>query len=710
MKSFYRYLTLLAGIMFVFAACSKKPVEPDPGKPDNPSEPGDTTEVVTDFDIQITEITTKSAKFKITPKDPDLTYVYLARETSLVGEMTDEELIEMDLEYFDVTAMQNGVDVTEYLEKILSRGVVESESGMVFQPGTEYCFYCFGLTKYKEITTEVTRKIFKTEDPQLTDCTFETNTKTDGCRVYIDIIPSDKNQIYWEGVAQESLVQMQYQGDVSKVISGDIGAFISYAEMLGIDPEKILSSLWLQGDLQVAHFDLVGNSNYISYVAAIDKKGNVISEIKTSMFATTETTPSKVQFSVNLGRVTYATAEANVVPTQIDPYVAMILPSSELEGMSETAVMNYIIDSYVIYDQLKSMVYQGQKTVSAEKLIPDTEYSLCVFGYETVPTTELNRTDFKTKPTANPDDVTFEFTASNLLDRSAKLKVVASDESVTYLGGMISEAEYAAAATPTDAVKALVEAEIAAEIKYGKFADKAAYIAKKGINGTMESDIIALAPATVYYPFAICVTKAGEFVSEARFGEKVTTEAASKSDAAIEITYTKHFNGDQVADQNYSFDKARGRALVPVTLKPAVGTAHSYFLVIDGDASSMSDDELIAMIWKYGVEDYARINATAPWNAPVTFLAIGMDADGYIGAVTKTVTSFTKPKASPVSEFDFQSAPFASMRKPEARISSVMDGNAMFHVAAPEAVRKPAAIQYDVRMAERASLMRKVLN
>lgn len=659
MKLSYRVL-LLSIVSMLFLACAKPDVNSgkDPDDPNNPDNPDNPEVPDTEFVIEVKNITTNSATFTFIPKDKTITYVYLAREKSLIGEMSDEEIQELDMAYFEISAIQNNIDVSEYLDKILIVGDKTINSGeKSFKPGTEYIVYCYGMTKYKEYTTEVVRKEFKTEGLGVVDCTFDINVNVDGCRITADIKPSDNKQMYWEGIIQESLLDLQYQGDISKAISGEIDSWSLYAEMFGTTLEKVLESLSLKGQVSLAHFNLESKSNYILYAAAIDTKGNVISDIATSYFATTETTPSNVKFDVKISDITYSSAKAKVTPTQIDPYLCQIVKASDIDGMSETAIMNYVIDhldQYEVY--LGNVVKQGEKEFVFEELEAGTDYVVCVFGYETVSTTALNRNDFQTIAAGDPADVTFNMTVTNIMDRSAHAKIESSDESVLYLTGVISEEDYNAGGANSKAIEDFIDASIQSDINYGLFTDKAGYIEKNGIHGTKESDVLYLMPDTKYYPFAICVDKQGEYLADARLGTAFNTEKSVQSEASTEITYDKHFNGDDMANMDSKFNFAKGKALVPVTLVPSVDVAHCYFMVFNEDITSKDPDELISLVWKYGTADQLNINATTPWNTPITLCTVSFDADGHAGAANLKVASFTKPKASPVDEYPFKSA------------------------------------------------------
>ena len=67
-----------------------------------------------------------------------------------------------------------------------------------------------------------------------------------------------------------------------------------------------------------------------------------------------------------------------------------------------------------------------------DKLDPDTEYMIIVFGYDGGLTTPLFTEKFRTLKPNDPTDVTFEITYGNLTARSASVTFKPSDASVAY--------------------------------------------------------------------------------------------------------------------------------------------------------------------------------------------------------------------------------------------------------------------------------------
>ena len=100
-----------------------------------------------DFILEVSEVTSVSCHFSVTPADKDMTYVVmLVEKADFDGFENEYEYQDNDLDWFNNKAMEEGKTLEDWLEDFLHKGSFESDE-MGLMPGTSYYLYAYVLPR-----------------------------------------------------------------------------------------------------------------------------------------------------------------------------------------------------------------------------------------------------------------------------------------------------------------------------------------------------------------------------------------------------------------------------------------------------------------------------------------------------------------------------------------------------------------------------------
>lgn len=135
----------------------------DDDDPDNPSD--------APFTITVTDITYSTADITIVPDDLSMPFIVWVDEASEINGLDDDALFTEDLTIMQSTAAVMGQSLQGYINLIIKHGEQNRKQGKL-NPDTEYAVWCYGIDNsgsYPERTTDIARKTFITDVPEVTD-------------------------------------------------------------------------------------------------------------------------------------------------------------------------------------------------------------------------------------------------------------------------------------------------------------------------------------------------------------------------------------------------------------------------------------------------------------------------------------------------------------------------------------------------------------
>lgn len=206
------------------AACEKEPVAVEPrldfesAVVEAPIEGGGE---LPDFTFTFHDITENIVTLDIIPYDTEAGYITFLRLADEVGNLSDDELHELDVQYW-IDSYYGMYEIEEIMPLVTLYGNKFNERMFSLVPDTEYCIYAYGVDAQGERLTPVTKAWFTTETLEMSDTSFEISI-TKGAEnekgqipVHITYTPDDNETNYltgftvWsEGMDMDALIEQQ---------------------------------------------------------------------------------------------------------------------------------------------------------------------------------------------------------------------------------------------------------------------------------------------------------------------------------------------------------------------------------------------------------------------------------------------------------------------------------------------------------------------
>ena len=261
MKRIFALVCLLMGI-FVFWGCENvRPVVPD--DPDQP-------ELQYDFKLSVTDVTSTSCRFSVVPTYEQMSYVAMIVEKSEFDSFDDEyKYQDDDLAWFEQRAMEEGKDLSDWLEEFLHVGAIEDEE-LGLMPGVKYYLYAYGLDYEGYFTTGVTKYEFETPEIQQNELGFKIEVTDIGLTKATVNVTADKDDaVFFVNVFSPEQYQ-QWGGDETAFATHAL-ALVDYYVTMGRTTEEMVANLGSVGSASLVFDDLMDNTEYMAYAVGIDE-------------------------------------------------------------------------------------------------------------------------------------------------------------------------------------------------------------------------------------------------------------------------------------------------------------------------------------------------------------------------------------------------------------------------------------------------------
>jgi lipoprotein len=372
-----KYLLLFfASLGLLMSSCSDND-EPTPG-PIGPVD-GDT------FTFEEVDITSRTATVRVTPVDMTQPYVALITLRDVVDEFpTEEEFFQQVFDEFE------GMGWT--LESQLMVGPKKVDAYRL-QPNELYTVAVFGCTKDGTPTTKLYTHDFMSlaKAREQVDVTFDikvTDLMPDSAT--ITVTPSNNDAVYVTFAGDRAIVD-QYPGNLLLVAQ----YMVVYAESDGqIDWGNYDSSQNIRKGKATFNYNgmLAGDSDQAVICFAINKWGEVISEVGLGEFHTPAPPRSDMTFTFDVQNLTFNSADVTITPSKTnETYYANVAVKSFMDEMTDEEFMEGYMNQYTL-DSTPSVEINEHGTLE-----PNTEYVAFGFGCSaSCATTDLMKYVFKT--------------------------------------------------------------------------------------------------------------------------------------------------------------------------------------------------------------------------------------------------------------------------------------------------------------------------
>lgn len=638
----------------------------------DPEEPGTGQIGGDDFKIELIDVTTTSVEFRVTPKDKAMTYVaMMTTKEYMDGFVSDEDYIRDDLVWFSGQAYDAGMELEEYLERELKRGVLVDSQGDL-DPMTDYYIYAYGLSTQGTPLTAIHKLPFTTKSAEKIELNFDIEVSDIGySTATISVVPESKQATYFVNVFSEE--DYEYWGGDETAFERHLIYLRSYYLGLGASVEEIVANLGYVGNKSLSVNKLKAGEKYMAYAIGVNDDFIANSLATTTEFTTLTADSSDLSFEIALTKVDYDHIEGMVTPSNNEEsYICTVQTADFISSYaSDSDVMNAIIQDIDHWQQggIENALRRGPISLdSIGGLVPETDYCLVCFGFSGAATTPLFKHPFTT-PTAegNPEELVVELSITDLTHNSVRIVSVPSVGAWYFVS--YAETERFDRLVSELGSQDLAIAQIVDEdIDYGADylgCSRAEYLLEMGAClGRCTTPIGGLTPLTEYVAFAMAVDlQSGELASSRGFtSERFTTIEKVYSDVEVDFVFGDYYDGTALAEIDpANFLKCKGLVVVPYTIEPKYEPSSWYSVYYEGDYSEWgcSDDDIYDILITYGyesnVEDVAvnRTNGVAvlKYDTPYSFLGIAKDSAGNYGHGELSVVSFTRQGVSPAEEF-----------------------------------------------------------
>lgn len=245
--------------------------------------------------LEISDITGMSAKITVTPPSEDLRYfvwLYTMDSYERYQHSSDYELFSYDYSYWAYASQMYGITLEEMIEFDTNVGTKTYSSDdflLVAEWDTEYLVWAYGVTTSGEVTTNITRRTFKTAAPTPSDMTFDVPNidvkwyeeetpegPIRGFRANATIIPSNKEEKYFATITNKSWYDWYFTEDNDGRSDDDyiMNQILYNAQK----PSSELSKMYKSGDYEFDCFTereilLKPEREYAVFVFGMDENG-----------------------------------------------------------------------------------------------------------------------------------------------------------------------------------------------------------------------------------------------------------------------------------------------------------------------------------------------------------------------------------------------------------------------------------------------------
>ena len=470
----------------------------------------------------------------------------------------------------------------------------------------------------------------------------------------VKVTPADPQWQYFCGVATEDYLKTFGDLDDMQTVATN---FIE--TMILENSDVAIADLMKKGVYEREVTGLQPEQRFVVFACHTDDTGSVTSDVEVVI----ETTPAleqvQMEFEIELDQITATSAMLFITPTTDDEYVWLEFPEDVYRDMTMEELQEFLLKNYKPFFPLHTNT--GEMVHSFDdKLDPDTEYMIIVFGYDGGLTTPLFTEKFRTLKPNDPTDVTFEITYSNLTARSASVTFKPSDASVAYLAIVAGEDELERNGGPTaEGVKKLIDKEIKKAILVGDCEDRAEFAKYYAQRGTATGSF-SLKPGMRHYACAVCLDSEGEYASEVAICWFDAPQEGT-TDASVSASVLKYFDGDALYAADPSYSDFAGWAVVRLKFVLGGSATDAIFTIYPVDVleqEGATDEDIRAMLLddsllgEYNFNIEALTEVQLEWGYDYRLYAIPFDGAENTGELFKLdIPAFSKAGASPVSEY-----------------------------------------------------------
>lgn len=336
---------------------------------------------------------------KVVPKDPEMRVFFSVIDQEIMDSYaSDDELFAADSAYLVKAAESSHMTYEEYcyymwntlwnrhypLCYVLMRSIYGA-TDQWFEPGKDYCVYCYGINVEGKPMTQV-YKLPTSTLPLIEDSNvaFDMDMSVSGQSVTLSVTPSDKSQLYVSGA--RLMESSDSNDELLRAVQMNIdnSIFMSYShpgtvESGGVSWESLVEAISTKGDSEKTINIGVANASGKAYVYALDEMGNIISEGAVKDFTTEDIVLSENEITMVVSDIEFDKAQLSITTTNGDPYrLYKMVDDGSFENLSSDEIITKVRQEGDIVLGNAS----GNMNVPLTGLTSATNYILVAFGFD----------------------------------------------------------------------------------------------------------------------------------------------------------------------------------------------------------------------------------------------------------------------------------------------------------------------------------------
>lgn len=584
--------------------------------------------------------------------DPKLTWVPMVTYKEYWGQLSEQELYESDLEYFNFLAGNADMSLSDFLAQLVGTGSEGDIRITQLQPSTEYVVYVYGISLEGERTTEIVSAEVATEEPWAGDITFDFEVKENDFVLEYIVTPSHTGVDYYTGVATEE----ELFGWMEKYNTNSMREAIQKGS---IDENIDLYMNWEFISERTDYFDIYNVSDVMAdgwvnckastkyYIFAVKWNNNcdVIGEVGYVTHTSAPIEPSANELTLELKNIGQSSVDVKITTTTIDPYVVLPLRSEEVNGLGDKELFDLILREYDYI--LSEYTYTGDMTNTYERMRPDNEYTIVAFGYKAgvQTTSKIWRESFRTLPSGDAKDCTFSMNIVPATD-NAWVEIIPTDKGL-YYHWMLYPATYDSEQAQNYIKNVIVKRH------YGD--DYAAFASWELTQGDVVDTVWELTPDTDYKLGVVIMNPDEcEFLTDVVFSEVFHTDAVQYADITITVEFDNYYDVDELVAAGYEgYSLYAGNAMVPLKVNIEGEAAEFYYDFYGNDLSdteAFPDEIFYEPLWSGA--PYEEASFFLPFDKTMTLVAVAYDDMRCPSRLYREVVTLTKEGCASVEEFE----------------------------------------------------------
>lgn len=362
---------------------------------------------------------------KIVPKDPEMRVFFAAiKQETMDAYDTDEDVYAAVAEFLKEDAERNRMTLEYYIAYMYGLGWYRpypfsyvmlksvyniAEEGYWFEPGTDYCVFCYGIDEKGEPLTQVYKQSVTTKPLDFySTAEFDVETEVNGQSVTVSVNPLDDGVWYYYGATLGEQSEDELRTSIQNKMDSYLCMVYTLPDVVqngGADWKELVKSMSVTGEQSMSVDFKAAARKGKAYAYAIDEMGYIISVGTVEDFTTEDIARSDNEISLTVTDIDFKSALLRVDVTNDDPYnVFLAQDDGGYDGLSLEEQMERI------WDNGKAVILNGSGNAvrQIQDLSEATDYIIVAYGWDMgVLTTDPVMTRFST-PAQQQSEVTCE--------------------------------------------------------------------------------------------------------------------------------------------------------------------------------------------------------------------------------------------------------------------------------------------------------------